>query len=125
MDIHHFPLSGKNLVRNVGNGCNHVHIELPVESLLNNFKVEESKESAAESKSQRERRFRFKNQGSVIELKFFQRSTKVFIFIGLNRINTGKHHRFNLLESCNMVCARSVNMCNCVPYFDLAGGFYA
>ena len=46
-----FAFRGVCDIHNVGNGGDHVHVELPVQTFLHDFHVEHSEEPAAESKS--------------------------------------------------------------------------
>ena len=52
MHIDRFALCGKNFIRNVRHSGYYIHIEFPVESLLNYFHVEQTKESTTESEIQ-------------------------------------------------------------------------
>src|SRR5690606_7165132 len=71
-----------SIVAYVGNGSNYGHVKLSLQALLDNLHVEHSQKSASETETKSGRRFRFKSKGSIIQLEFFQRSTKLFKLLG-------------------------------------------
>ena len=51
MHFEDFAFRGVGDIHNVGDGSDHVHVELPVQTFLHDFHVEHPEEPAAESKS--------------------------------------------------------------------------
>ena len=88
-----------HLVRNVGNGGDHVHIELALQPLLNDFHVQQSEKTAAETESQGHRRFGLESERSIIQLQLFQRCPQVFKLLAFDGVNTGKNHWLHLFEA--------------------------
>ena len=95
-----------NAVRHIRHGGDNIHIELSVESLLDNLHMEQAQETAAETEAQRQRTLWLEGQRSVIELQLFERCTQIFVLVSLDRIDTRKDHRLNILETCNSLHAR-------------------
>ena len=50
----------------------HIHIEFTVQAFLDNLHMQQSQESATETKTQSGRTFRLECQGSIIQLQFLQ-----------------------------------------------------
>ena len=99
MDLHQLPLGGDDIEGYIGHRGNHVHVELPVETLLDNFHMQEPQETATESESQGSGGFRYEGERSIVQLKFLNGGPEVLIFIRINRVNPCKNHGLHLLES--------------------------
>ena len=112
-----------NHIRYVRNSGNHIHIKLTIQSLLHNFHVKQSQEAAAESETQRQRRFRLEGQRRIVQLKFFQRSTQILIIFRLNRVNSGKDHWFYFLKPIDCFITRTTDMRNGISYLHLFRSF--
>ena len=125
MHLHCVSLLVVDHIRDVGHRSDHLHVELPVESLLHDFHVKQAKEATAETKAQSLGRLRHKRQCGIVELQFLKRRPEVLIFIGINRINTGKHHRLHLLEALDSLVAGLVDMCDCFSDLHLGSVFDA
>ena len=119
MHFLHSSLLIVNHIRYVRNSGNHIHIKLTIQSFLHNFHVKQSQESAKESEAQRQRRFWLKGQRRIVQLKFFQRSTQILIIFRLNRVNSGKDHRFYFLKPIDCLITRTTDMCNGISYLHL------
>ena len=115
----HTSLLVINHIGNVRHRSDHVHVKFAVQTFLNNLHVKQAQESATETKAQRQRRLRLESQRSIVQLKFFQGSTEVFIILGLNRINSGKHHRLHFLKSFNGFLAGTGNVSDRIPHLHL------
>ena len=55
MDIDNFALGRVDLIRDVGNCRDHIHVELPEEALLDYLQMQEPEETAPETKAKGER----------------------------------------------------------------------
>ena len=66
--IHHHHLAGglRDPVDNVGGGGNQVQIVLPLQPLLDDFHVQKTQESAAETKAQGDGAFQLVDEGRII-----------------------------------------------------------
>ena len=62
MHLCHMTLFVVNIIRNVRHSSYHVHVEFTIKAFLHNLHVQESQESATESKAQRQRGFRLEGQ---------------------------------------------------------------
>ena len=111
-DIHH--------IRNRGN---HIHIEFPVQTFLNDLHMEHSQKSATETESQGCRRFRFESQRCIVQLQFLYRSPQIFVIFRINRINPGKYHGFHFFETIDGNITRFVDMSDRISDFYLGGSF--
>ena len=76
--VDYLALRGVDLVGNVGNRGDDVHIKLPEEALLHDFEVQQAQEAAAEAGSEGERTFRFVDEGGVVELEFLKHGAQLF-----------------------------------------------
>ena len=81
--------------------------------------MEQSQETATESKAERHRRLRHKRERSVIKLQFLQRCTQILVIIWIDWINARKHHRLNLLETIDSLSARFSDMRNSIADLHL------
>ena len=95
----------------------YVHIKLTVETFLYNFHVKQAQETTTETKAQSYGRFRHESQGSIVQLEFFERRTKIFIIFGINRIKTCKHHWLYFFKTGNCLITRTGNVGNGIPHF--------
>ena len=112
-------------VRHVGHGGDDVHVELAVETLLHDFHVQQTQESASESESQCYRRLWLERERRVVELQFLKRRAQILIFARLYGVDSSKHHWFHLLESGDGFLARTCNMCYGIANLYLGGVFYS
>ena len=51
MHIYYLALGGINLIGNIRDGGDDIHIELPEEAFLHDFQVQQSEEAAAEAEA--------------------------------------------------------------------------
>ena len=72
MYLDHAAVFGIDVVRDVRDGGDDIHIELAIQPLLDDLHVQETEESAAETKAQRHRRLRLEGERSIVELQFLQ-----------------------------------------------------
>ena len=103
-----------HLVDNAGCCSYQIQIVLPLQSFLNNLQMQKSKEAAPEAKSEGNRGFRLKIQGSIIELQLFQRIPEIRIFGAVRRIHAAVHHGIYFFIAWQRLTARSVIVCNCI-----------
>ena len=61
--------------------------------------MEQPQETAAESKTQRDRRFSLKTERGIVESELVHTGSQLFIVAGFNRIDARKDHRVDLLET--------------------------
>ena len=115
----HLALFRIDHIRHVGNGRNHVHVELAVEPLLHDFHVQQAEKTAAEAEAERHARFGLERERSVVQLEFLQRCAKVFVVRGVDGIHAGKHHRLHLLKALNGLLAGSADVSNRVAHLHL------
>ena len=111
------------MVGHVRYRSNHIHVKLTVQTLLHNLHVEQSEETATETKTQSQWRLRLESQRRIIQLQLFQRRAKIFKIFRLNRVHSGKHHRLHLLKPGNSLVTRTGNMCNGISHLHLFGSF--
>ena len=103
-------------VRYVRHGGNHIHIELAVQTLLNDLHMQQSEETATESESERQRRLRLEGKRCVVELQFLQRSTQILILVGLDGIYTREDHRLYILKSGDSLRTGACHMCDGITH---------
>jgi len=71
--VDHISVGLIDFVDYTGGSGHQIQVVLPLQPLLDDLQVQKPQESAAESKSQRYRRLRFKLKRSVVELQLLQR----------------------------------------------------
>ena len=90
-----------DLVAYVRHGGYYIHIEFAVQTFLNDFHVQQTKEAATEAKAQSYGTFWREGQRSIVQLEFLERSTKVLEVFGFNRVETCKYHGFYFFKTGN------------------------
>ena len=112
-----------HFVRHVWNRRNDIHIEFAIETLLNDFHMQESQKTASEAESECCGRFRLESQRCIVELQLFDGLAQFFVIIGIDRIEAGKDHWLGFLESFNTSCAGVVDLGNGITHPDFSGDF--
>ena len=116
---------GVGEVRHVGHRRNHGHIELALQAFLHDFHVEHAEESAAEPKPKRRRGLGLKRERRVVQAQFFKGGTEFLKLLGLDRINSGKHHRLDVFKARHRRLGGVGHRRNGVADLDLFGFFDA
>ena len=119
MDVQHLSLGRKYLVGDVRDSGDDIHVEFPEKTLLDDLQVQQPEESAAETEPQGKRRLRLIDERCIVELEFLERRPELFELVGLDRIHSGEHHRFHLLESGDGLVARPGRIGDGVTDLDL------
>ena len=83
------------LIDNAGRCGDKIQIVLPFQSFLDNLQMQQSKESAAETKSKRRGSFRFIKQRRIVQLEFFQRVSQILVLRAVRRIHSAVNHRID------------------------------
>ena len=96
---------GGDAVRDVGHGGDDVHVELAVETLLDDLHVQQSEESAAEAEAERQRALRFEGQRGVVELQLFERGAQILVLVGYDGIDACEDHGLDVLEAGDRLAA--------------------
>ena len=86
-------------IRNVGNGGDDRHIKLSLQTFLDDFHVQHPQKAAAKAKAQGRRRFGFKYQRRIVQLKLFHGISKLLIVIVFDRVNSRKNHGLNFFKA--------------------------
>ena len=73
--------------------------------------MQKSEETAAEAKSERDGCFRLKSKRGVVELELFKRVLCFVVLCSVCGINSGVHHRLNLLKSGERLICGSFRVC--------------
>ena len=117
--LFHLTLLRITHIRYVGDGGNHIHIKLTIQTFLDNLHVEQSEETATETEAQSHRGLRLEGQRGIVKLQFLKRCTQVLIISRIDGIDTGEDHRLHFLESLNRPFAWTVNMGNGITHLYL------
>ena len=105
-------------VRDVGDGGDDVHVELAVEPFLDDFHVEQSEESAAETEAEGHGAFGLEGEAGIVELQLLERGAEVLEVLRLDGIDACEDHRFHLLEACNGLLAGVLHGGDGVAHLD-------
>ena len=105
-----------DLVNNTRCSCHQIQIVFSLQSLLNDFQVEQSKESTTESKSKCQRSLRLKIKCRIVELQLFQCISQIRILGAVCRIHSTVNHGIYLLVTRKRLCCRSGRIRNRITY---------
>ena len=122
INLDHSAVGKINLINNGRNGCDKVKIIFPVESLLNNLKVEQTEKSASESKSESTRGFGFIRKRCVIKLQLFKSVTKNLIIGAVGRIKSAVNHGIYLTVAGQSLSGRIIGSGNRIADMCIAYG---
>ena len=112
-----------DIVTHVRHRGDHIHVELAIETLLHDFHVQQSEETAAETEAQGHRRFGLEGERGVVELELFERSAEQFEVFRFDGVDTGENHRLHLFEARNGLGAGAFHRSDCVAHLDFGGRF--
>ena len=97
--LNQLAVSFSDLVTHAGSGGDQVKIELALQAFLDYFHVEQAEEAAAKTETEGNRTFRLEEERRVVQAQFFQRFTKLRVFMGVHGIQAREHHRLDFFES--------------------------
>ena len=89
----------RHAVQHAGRRRHEIHVELALEPLLDDLHVEQPEKSAAEPEPERRRRLRFVEERRVVQPQLFERIAQLRVLVALDRIQSGKDHGLQLLET--------------------------
>ena len=95
-------------------------IELSLEAFLNNFHVQQTKESAAETKTQCARGFGFVSDRCIVQFEALQTFAQVFEVVSINWEQTAEHHRLGVAVTIKNIYCRVNGGCNGLTASGLA-----
>ena len=84
--------------------------------------MQQSEETATETKSQCQRTLGLECERSIVQLQLFERCTQVLVLIRLDGIDTRKDHRLDVLETGNSLLARAGNVGNRIAHLHVGRG---
>ena len=113
-----------DLINHGGVGGDDIHVEFPAQTLLDDFHMEQAKEAATEPEAQSYGRFRLEGESGVINLKLRHGRFQGFKIGGIHRINAGKDHGADFLETGQGGWAGAHVIRIRVPDFDIRRGFH-
>ena len=93
---------------------NHIEIILAADTLLDDLHMQQAQKATAETKPQRYRIFRLVNEGCVVEAQLAHTCFQLVIITGINRINSTKDHRTDLLVARQHLSSGCVRMRNSI-----------
>ncbi len=125
MHLQLLALGGGDVVRHVGDRRNDIHIELPVETLLDDLHVQQPQESAPETESQRQRALGFEGERRIVQPQLLKRSAQVLVLVRLDGVDAGEDHRLHLLEAGDRLAGRIGDRGDRIAYLDLRRGLDA
>ena len=97
-------------IQHARRGRDEVHVELALETLLDDLHVEQSEEPAAKAEAERDRRFGLEEERRVVETKLLERLAQLLIPMSLDRIQSGEDHRLERLEARIWLGRRTVGL---------------
>ena len=100
----------EDMIEHVGHRSDDIHVELTVQTLLNDLHVQQAEESAAEAEAQGYRRLWREGQGGIVQLQLLQGGTQILIIGGIDGIDACEDHRLHLLKTLDGLVARARHM---------------
>src|SRR5664279_3334235 len=97
--LDHAAIREGNLVSHPGSGSNQVEIVFALQPLLDDLHVQQTQETAAETKAQRHRAFRLEEEGRIVEPQFFQGFPQKRVFVRIYGVQPGENHGLQFLET--------------------------
>ncbi len=82
-NLEDIPIGLQHFVHHAGRSSDQILVELALQTLLDDFHVQEAEETATESKTQRLADLGFVMQGGVVQLELFKRIAQRFVLAGL------------------------------------------
>ena len=98
MDFRHGPVIQIHAIDHRWRGGDQIEIELAGQAFLNDFKMQQPEEAAAETKPQGRRRLRFVMEACIVEPQLGEAFAKILIFGRIDREQAAEHHRHAGLE---------------------------
>ncbi len=119
LDLDHRTVTHHHLIHHGRRGGNEVLVKFPLQTLLNDFHVQQAEEAAAEAETQGLGNFRLVLEGGIIELELFQGLAQGIVLVGLDRIQARENLRLDFLEARQGFAGLAVHLGNGVA--DLGG----
>ena len=94
-----FARRRRDAVADAGRGGDQVDIEFALQALLHDLQVQQAEEAAAEAEAERDGVFGLEVEGAVVEPQLFERVAQQAVLVGFHRVESGEHHRLDLLEA--------------------------
>ena len=110
VDELHLAVGHGDTVDNGGCCGDQIQIVLPFQTLLNDLHVQQSQETAAESKAQCNGGLRFERKGGIVELELFQRLPQIAVACAVHGVDAGEYHGVDLAVSGKGLCAGTVGV---------------
>ena len=99
IDLDHFAVGLRDAIEHARRRRDEVHVEFALEPFLHDLHVQQAEEPAAESESERDRGFRLEEERRIVQAQLLERLTQLGVLMALDRVEAGKHHRLQFLES--------------------------
>ena len=112
-----------DFVNDAGGGGYKVEIIFSFKAFLDDFHVQQTEKSAAETESQSRRGFRLEMKRRVVELKLFESLAKVGILCSVGGINAAENHRIDGSVALERLACRVLGTGYGVAHPRLADGF--
>ena len=97
--LDHVAGRGGDAVAHAGRGGDQVDLEFALQALLHDLQVQQAEEAAAEAEAQRDRILGLEVEGAVVEPQFLERVAQQAVLVRFHRVESGEHHRLDLLET--------------------------
>ncbi len=107
IDLGNLAVGRRHAVTHARGGGDQVEIEFALKPFLDDLHVQQAEEAAAETETERGRRFRLKKERSVVQPQLFHRVAKVFVLRRVDRVKSGENHRLHFLKSGKRLCRRA------------------
>ena len=122
VDLEHLPVGRRHAIQHARRGRHEIHVELALEPLLDDLHVQQSEEAAAESKSERRRRFGLEEKRRVVQPQLLERFAQLGVLMALDRIQAREDHRLQLFEAGKRFGRRPVRFGDRVADLGVADG---
>ena len=99
VDFDHRAVGFVDLVADAGGGGDEVEIEFALQTLLNDFHVEQAEEAAAEAEAEGDGTFGLEEERRIVEAKFFEGFAQLGVLVGVDGVESGEDHGLDFFEA--------------------------
>ena len=99
VNLNQLAVSLGNFVADAGRGGDEFQRELALQTLLNDFHVQQPEETTAETESKSDGTLRLEKERRIIQPQFFQRLAQAGMLVRVHRVESGEYHRLDLFKA--------------------------
>src|SRR5579863_6013589 len=99
VDLDHLAIGLGDLVTHAGSGGDEIETKFALQTLLDDFHVQQAKETAAKAEAESNRTLGLEEKGRIVEAKFFERLPQHRVLVGIHGVESREDHGLDVFES--------------------------